>query len=153
MCSVETVRNRTSDINKQAIMMIVKTTRSHNASPGHRVSPKVLRARAAAFRRPVFALALMALLWAATPATVMAQASERDQSAQVPTRTELLEGSRRAKVDMVETPTRSSVERGLRRFRDATNFVGNLRGGWKGFHFATGDFSSRGGVRLWPWFH
>ena len=87
----------------------------------------------------------MALLCTATPATVMAQASEGDQSAQAPTRTELLEGSRRAKADTVETPTRSSVERGLRRFRDATNVVGNLRGGWRGFHFATGDFPAGAG--------
>ena len=84
------------------------------------------------------------LLSTATPTLVIAQASEGDQSAQVPTRTELLEGSRRAKADTVDTPTRSSVERGLR-FRDATDFVGNLRGGWKGFHFATGDFPAGAG--------
>ncbi len=126
-------------------MMIVKTTRSHKASPSHRVSPTVLRVSSAAVRRPVFALALMALMWTATPATVMAQASEGDQNAQAPTRTELLESLRRATADTVETPTRSSVERGLRRFRDATNFVGNLRGGWKGFHFATGDFPAGAG--------
>ena len=83
-------------------MMILKTTRSHKASPGHRVSPMVLTVSSAAFRRPVSALALMALLWTATPATVMAQASEGDQSSQAPTRAELLEGSRRAKTDTVE---------------------------------------------------
>ncbi len=121
-------------------MMSVKTIRSYTASPGHRASYVRLPVSSAALGRPVSALALMALLWTATPATVMAQASEGDQSAQAPTRIELLEGSRRAKTDTVETPTRSSVERGLRRFRDATNFVGNLRGGWRGFHFATGDF-------------
>ena len=95
----------------------------------------------------------MALLWTATPATVMAQASEGDQSAQAPTRTELLEGSRRAKTDTVETPTRSSVERGLRRFRDATNFVGKPARRLEGVPFRDRRFSSRGGVRLWPWFH
>ncbi len=98
-----------------------------------------------AFRRPASALALMAMLWTATPATVMAQASEGDQGSQAPTRTELLEGSRRAKSDTVEAPTRSAVERGLQRFRDVTDFAGNLRGGWKGFHFATGDFPAGAG--------
>ncbi len=87
----------------------------------------------------------MALCWNASLVTVSAQTSDGDQSAQVPTRTELLEGSRRAKADTVETPTRSSIERGLRRFRDATDFVGNLRDGWKGFHFATGDFPAGAG--------
>ena len=54
----------------------------------------------------------MALLGSATPATVMAQASEEAQSSQAPTRTELLESSRRAKTDKIEAPTRTSVERG-----------------------------------------
>lgn len=75
----------------------------------------------------------------------MAQSSEADEHSQAPTRTALLEGARRAKTDAVEAPTRSSVERGLRRFRDATDFLGNLRGGWKGFHFATGDFPAGAG--------
>ena len=87
----------------------------------------------------------MALVLSATPATVMAQSSEADEHSQAPTRTALLEGARRAKTDTVEAPTRSSVERGLRRFRDATDFLGNLRGGWKGFHFATGDFPAGAG--------
>ena len=105
----------------------------------------VLAVSSAALRRPVSALALMALLGSATPATVRAQASEEDQSSQAPTRTELLESSRRAKTATIEAPTRSSVERGLRRFRHVTDFAGNLRGGWNGFHFATGDFPAGAG--------
>ena len=125
--------------------MIIKTTRSYKASLGHRASLVGLPLSSAALGRQVSALALMALLWTAAPATVSAQTSGGDQGAQVPTRTALLEGSRRAKADTVETPTRSSVERGLRRFRDATDFVGNLRGGWKGIHFETGDFPAGAG--------
>lgn len=85
----------------------------------------------------------MALCW--TPVAGSAQTSEGDQSTEVPKRADLLEGARRAKTDRLETPTRSSVERGLRRFRDATDFMGNLQGGWKGFHFATGDFPAGAG--------
>ncbi len=81
-------------------MMIVKTTRSYNASPGHRISRAGLPASSAA-RRAVPTLTLMALCWTATPATVSAQTGDGDQSARVPTRTELLEGSRRAKADTV----------------------------------------------------
>ena len=123
--------------------MIIKTTRSHRVSPSPRPSFLGLPVSSAAFGRSVTALALMALCW--TPVAGSAQTSEGDQSTDVPKRAELLEGSRRAKAATLETPTRSSVERGLRHFRDATNFVGNLRGGWKGFHFATGDFPAGAG--------
>ena len=115
-------------------MTILKTTCLREGFPGHHVRPSLLSfGLAATLRRTVSALALIAVLWTVLPATVLAQSSESDETSEAPTRTELLEDARRAKTDTVEAPTRSSVERGLRRFRDATDFVGNLRGGWGAF--------------------
>jgi len=85
------------------------------------------------------------LLSTATPTLVVAQASEPDQTSRPSTRAELLEAARRAKTDAVEPPTRTGVERGLRRFRDGMEFVGNIQEGWKGFHFVTGDFPAGAG--------
>ncbi len=97
-------------------------------------------------RRAVIAPWVMAsLLWTAIPVAVAAQAREEEQDSQAPTRAELLEAAREAKGYAVVAPTRTSVERGLRRFRDVTRFAGNLRNGWKGFHFATGDFPAGAG--------
>ena len=85
------------------------------------------------------------LLSTATPTLVVAQTSDRDQTSRPSSRAELLEVARRAQAEPVEPPTRTLVERGLRRFRDGMEFVGNIQDGWKGFHFATGDFPAGAG--------
>ena len=65
--------------------------------------------------------------------------------AQGPSRAALLEAERQAKVDSVVEPTPSTVEKGLHAFADFTTFVGNIQGGWKGFHFSGGDFPTGAG--------
>ncbi len=125
--------------------MLPGRAHSHGAAPAHRDSPMVLPARFASLQQPVFALWLMALLWIAIPAPAAAQAGGEPQEPQVLTRAALLEAARRAKTEAVEPPTRTGVERGLRRFRDGMESVGNIQKGWKGFHFATGDFPAGAG--------
>ena len=85
------------------------------------------------------------LLSTATPTLVVAQTSDQDQTSRPSSRAELLEAARRAQTEAVEPQTRTAVERGLRRFRDGMEFVGNIQEGWKGFHFATGDFPAGAG--------
>ena len=65
--------------------------------------------------------------------------------AQGPSRAALLEAERQARADTVVEPTRSTVDKGLRAFAEFTTFVGNIQGGWKGFHFAGGDFPTGAG--------
>ena len=85
------------------------------------------------------------LLSTATPTLVVAQTSDQNQPSRPSSRAELLEAARRAQTEPVEPPTRTAVERGLRRFRNSMEFVGNIQEGWKGFHFAPGDFPAGAG--------
>ena len=77
-------------------MMIRQTTRSHRAFPAHRASPMATANVFAFLRHPVSAVSLMALLWSATPALVVAQADEEPQERPGLSRAALLEAARHA---------------------------------------------------------
>ncbi len=84
--------------------------------------------------------------------TVLEQARQRAVAlsnelpqAQGPSRAALLEAARRASGDSVVPPERATVEKGLHAFAEFTTFVGNIQDGWKGFHFAGGDFPTGAG--------
>ncbi len=130
-------------------MMLPHATVSLVPVPAHPASVCCTQTRFATVWRSNVARWLMALLLStATPTLVVAQTSEPDQTPRPSSRAELLEAARRAKTAALEPPTRTAVERGIRGFRDGVEFVGNIQEGWKGFHFATGDFPAGAGFCL-----
>ena len=80
------------------------------------------------------ALWMMCALLAATPAL-----------AQTPSRAEILEAERRAQVELVTEPQRTSGEKGLVVSAELGRFLSMFQGGWRGFHFDGGEFPSGAG--------
>ena len=96
-------------------------------------------------RRPVSAVSLMALLWTATRALVVAQADEEPQERPGLSRAALLEAARRAAAEDVVEPERTTAETGLHRFAQFSPFLADVQNFGRGFRFDGGDFPSGAG--------
>jgi hypothetical protein len=65
--------------------------------------------------------------------------------AQVPSRAELLEAEREAKVEEVRPPERTTIERGMRAIEIAASTYENIKGRDPGLHYTTGNLPTGSG--------
>ena len=66
--------------------------------------------------------------------------------AQVPSRAELLEAEREAKVEEVRPPERTTIERGMRAIEKAASTYENIKGRDPGLHYTTGNLPTGSGL-------
>jgi outer membrane protein assembly factor BamA len=66
--------------------------------------------------------------------------------AQVPSRAELLEAEREAKVEEVRPPERTTIERGMRAIEKAATKYEKIKGRDPGLHFSSGNFPTGSGL-------
>src|SRR4029453_18316207 len=66
--------------------------------------------------------------------------------AQVPTRAELLEAEREAKLEEVRPPERTTIERGMRAIENAATKYEKMKGRDPGLHFSSGNFPTGSGL-------
>ena len=120
-----------------------QSTHLPGSAPDCRLSPLAIGNGYLGLRRPLILLWLTGLLlWLPTPAVALGLAQGETQGT---SRATLLPAQRQANLATVVPQERSAPERALHRITDGSRFMAKIMRGWKGFHFAAGDFPAGAG--------